>query len=558
MRLPILSIPVGRIFLKALAAVAVIALAGCQPQSEEPAATPAPDDQAADETVSAQLAEADRLVMKEELAEGIALLEEINQENPGNADVLEALALAYMRQPDPELASFYFNAALEQDPDRTGLHLYAAGARKRAGDPSGAIEHYRAYLAENPENGVTRLTLANLLLEEERFDPALDAFIAAFEAIERPPRDGERFTIAELALQQGAMEVAEQFLEAPVQNSDKANVAAALRFRLAIAQENFERASQILSATPAVAAMPETAEARARLASAKESQTNKAEIAEAPADSTRERETIQTVDLGETGQASVYSSGKNGRPADTSSDEAFSEAEIINFDDTNLLTENVPDEVKQADQSGQTEAEPEPENSTDEEISVVPGKIIPSDEEVPFMTVGDVVAAARRAPPQTAATPAPSEPLSLAQQGRNALDRNDFGTAVVALRQAFANNPTAADLAFDLSRAHYFRGDYVDAELFAAEALRLQPDNERYMLNQLRALRRSVPPDQFMNALLQARQRFPANADIALALARGYDSILNDAEAARSSYERFLQLAPNHPRAPEVRRRIGI
>jgi len=50
-----------------------------------------------------------------------------------------------------------------------------------------------------------------------------------------------------------------------------------------------------------------------------------------------------------------------------------------------------------------------------------------------------------------------------------------------------------------------------------------------------------------------AYERFPASPEITLTLARAHERISRNNVVARNLYQRFIEIAPNHPLVPEAR-----
>ena len=104
-----------------------------------------------------------------------------------------------------------------------------------------------------------------------------------------------------------------------------------------------------------------------------------------------------------------------------------------------------------------------------------------------------------------------------------------------------------------LSRAYLIDGQSENAETAALEAIRLEPDEVAYTLDYLRIAQRTKTPDQFLSHLETAYDRFPASPEITLSMARAYERIQQDRPTARRLYQRFIDIAPNHPLVPEAR-----
>ena len=67
----------------------------------------------------------------------------------------------------------------------------------------------------------------------------------------------------------------------------------------------------------------------------------------------------------------------------------------------------------------------------------------------------------------------------------------------------------------------------------------------------------SKKPDEILAELESAHDRFPGSPEIALSLARGYERISGNNTSAIVLYERFIQLAPNHPLCNEAEASIN-
>jgi tetratricopeptide (TPR) repeat protein len=106
-----------------------------------------------------------------------------------------ALALAAFRRGDLAAARRAAEAALPADPDSPPLLSLAGLAAARAGDPAGAVPHFRRLLDLAPADGATRLNLATALAACGRFDEAAQACAAA-------PADPRLLRVAAFAHQQ--------------------------------------------------------------------------------------------------------------------------------------------------------------------------------------------------------------------------------------------------------------------------------------------------------------------------------------------------------------------
>lgn len=146
----------------------------------------------------------ERLLAKEETrANGFLYLNSLLQRQPDKAAVLAviqdlartypelpeahfAIATAALNAGDKTLAIDELEAANKLRPGwETGAILH--GQILFAESPTSAIAFYREFLAEYPEAGEARLTLARLLVNQKRFDEAKTEFVKLVEASNNNP-----------------------------------------------------------------------------------------------------------------------------------------------------------------------------------------------------------------------------------------------------------------------------------------------------------------------------------------------------------------------------------
>lgn len=96
--------------------------------------------------------------------------------------------------------------------------------------------------------------------------------------------------------------------------------------------------------------------------------------------------------------------------------------------------------------------------------------------------------------------------------------------------------------------------DFINAELAAQEALKLEPDNITYTLALLKVIKAKGSDALLLEELKKAKARFSKNADIMLALAQAQHKIDGHIQNAKSLYEEFLQHAPNHAKSEQVKK----
>lgn len=75
--------------------------------------------------------------------ERIEKLKQFLESNPGDAFVLHALALEYVKSGDEGQAELYFSTILADHPENTGTYYHLAKLMERTGRPEEALNIYR-------------------------------------------------------------------------------------------------------------------------------------------------------------------------------------------------------------------------------------------------------------------------------------------------------------------------------------------------------------------------------------------------------------------------------
>ncbi|MFP4261590.1 MAG: tetratricopeptide repeat protein, partial [Opitutales bacterium] len=173
--------------------------------------------------------------------------------------------------------------------------------------------------------------------------------------------------------------------------------------------------------------------------------------------------------------------------------------------------------------------------------------------DTPLETVENLLPTPRLSP--SSSTPKSLEEL-LAEAETAEMDR-DYKAAIRKYWAAIGKANNRPGIWNRLARAYLIDGQPQNAETAALEAIRLEPDEVAYTLDYLRIAQRTQSPDRFLSYLETAYDRFPASPEIALSMARAYERIQQDQPTARRLYQRFIDIAPNHPLVPEARRAVA-
>jgi len=512
---------------------------------------------------------ANELLYDGEVELALRRLEALEMDNPGNPAIVEALAFAYAKQPDPGMAAIYFDQAFSLDPENTDLALYAARAHQESNNFRAAANSYRAYLLANPGDPVALKALARAEAQLNRNQAALDAFLEAFRRSSQQPTPEEAALVGHLfhALDNPAQ--AERYyrtaLTPDAEPADRLTAQLGL-FDLALQKRDwpqaYERMQTIESEFPGELTQGPYASSRRELVRWKQAQDKLANASV-------------------TGNASPVTADDASEGGETDqSEETLAEPEVTASSSLGNLTEDTdpaaakggPVRVDLTADLAQPATASDGETVTAEAIGVIgEAETIPvaSIEDAPAMTITTDRTISEMTPPaprrDAAAPPTPSPaptspprptPQSAAQRGNIAYEAEDYVTAIRFYGQALAENPGDADLAYRLSRAYYNQGQYREAELFASEAVRMDRNDVRYTLNHLRAIQRTMSQEALMRELIRAKERFPESPDITLALGRAYEVLVGNTRNARFLYEEFLAMAPQHPRAEDIRAKL--
>ncbi len=132
------------------------------------------------------------------------------------------------------------------------------------------------------------------------------------------------------------------------------------------------------------------------------------------------------------------------------------------------------------------------------------------------------------------------------QQGR-------LEDAIALYRQAIAADPGYFEAHYNLGLAAYQAKDLLLALSANEEAVALKPSSVDARYNFAITLREARYYTDAAHELRQLLSDSPNEARAHLALANIYSQQLDEPALARTHYQRFLDLAPNHPEAPTVR-----
>jgi tetratricopeptide (TPR) repeat protein len=139
------------------------------------------------------------------------------------------------------------------------------------------------------------------------------------------------------------------------------------------------------------------------------------------------------------------------------------------------------------------------------------------------------------------------------EQARAANNSGNHAEAVRLYRQLLVDDPSSSVIWRELSEAAHQAGDLGWSQAAANEAMRLDPENPRNVLQYIRVSSDQWTPDRWISEMEAAYRQFPRTPEIVLYLARGYLSLQNNRRNARLLFDEFLRIAPpDHPERPMV------
>lgn len=178
-----------------------------------------------------------------EFAEAIDILVPLNEERPGYAPLVEALAFAYAGTGDHTLAAWHMIHLADLDPSQPDLRLLAAESLEQAGDPEAAIEQYRLYLKNNTQDAQAWQHLADLCRETGDTRGAVEALLAR-QTLD--PSAATAFALGDLFRRLNNLPQAQVwYATAARQNGPEADTARLNLLELTIAEGDFQTATDL-------------------------------------------------------------------------------------------------------------------------------------------------------------------------------------------------------------------------------------------------------------------------------------------------------------------------
>lgn len=435
-----------------------------------------------------------------EVLKAIKMLEQLKTQYPGHPQILELLAFSFVEAKDFYTGAFYFNQLAKTYPENIDYYLYSAQAWVNAGDTEAAIQDYEAYLLENQSDWNTWEKIGDLYLETGQKSKAIHAYSNS----SRIKPDSELdLKAALLANEIGNLRQAETGYERLLTAKDPkiAKEAHAGLIQIKHKRRQWEEVEKLV--TSIEKRFPDLLDSPDIQAVQKDYATfNKAKIEEAQRIKEEEERRQRVLDQ-ERQRAERLAAARR--------------AATLQSQEESQPREEVPPSNLVGDVEEPGETEP-PEEKTEDTPN----------------------------PPQPPETK-PSTPFQLALAEARRIASTHSDEAVAKYWDAINAGDDSGVAFYELARLYYHRRQYSEAEMTSLEALRRNPRDNRFLLTYLQIIRKTKAKPDVVEEIRKYRRIYPRNPDLVLLLARIYAEPDGDAVSARSLYNKFFEMAPNHP-----------
>lgn len=487
-----------------------------------------------------EMERANTLNLKGQISEAIAILEELSQDYSDRPEVFEALAQAQMEQGDLLLSAFYYEQAGNLDLGHPEFYLSAARFYGQEGDQSSATKNYRNYLASEPNDPVAWKALAETYKRQNNAEGSLEAYVKYSQLSEGKAEPEVALSIAQLYFGENRNNESKRWFKIVTQ--DDRPEAQSLQgeaqlglLRIALKTRDWARAENLLDrlsdSHPGVLAKADLSKPIAEMKAWREKK----------AAEQKQREIEEAVTVAKMEAVSEPTEPQSG-PATSAPGATDDIAHETDHD-------SMPVFAQSADPTRERRPNPAPEQLPSAAPEPTEETLV---EETTAMVVAQAPAPAQAQPePTVGEAPKPTPKPNFRHYLREAKDAAQKGNREEAITQywnALAKDDKRPDVWFELSQNYFKAQQFQLAESTALEAIRRDLNNIPYTLHYLKVVQKNQGPNRLMEELKRAKDRFPKNAEVTLALARGYERIEKDTHNARFLYEEFLNLSPKkHP-----------
>lgn len=497
----------------------------------------------------------------------LSTLETLAQAYPNDPEILQEIGGVHNELGNTTEAAFYLSAAHALAPSDVELLYQTYRAQENVNQSAAAYDLLEALAAVEPDaiNAELWLRLGEFRAQAQQTQPALDAYLKGVDPENSIPAAETAVAIGTLFKQLDNLAQAERWLNIAA-NSDDPNALRALFGLLDIHLRNKNWTAAETAITQLDKQFPGAVDAS-------EWAKTRGEI-----ERWRSAQVAMPAELTET-KAAIEAAAK---PVTDTSTVAATDLTIIDAAEATSEKAQIILDMQRAEAMATTPAlEVEPASSAaaitfDPNIAIEPAEpALSYDQQSEGATTNDSVgtsdlsdsiapelginsgAAALETVPASRPTLTPRSLEQLLADAESASIEHDYKQAIQLYWQALGRANARADIWNQLSLAYRLDGQAKNAETTALEATRLAPQAIDYTLDYLRVIQRTKKPEDFLAELETSYDRFPRSPEIALSLARGYERISANNSSAIVLYERFIQLAPNHPLRNEAEASIN-
>lgn len=506
-----------------------------------------------------QLSEASTLTASGQYSAALAILESLLAQYPNDSEVILELANVYSLEGNPTIAAFYLEQAYRLDPENIELLYQAYRQQEKAGNPEAAKTLLITLSEKDPSAMTPELwtRLGQLQAENKNYEAALKAYLKGVDPDKAVPNAETAAAIGDLFIKLDNLPMAERWLTIAAESNDPSAFTALFGLlEINLRNKNWTAAEanikQLDAQFPGALDVSQWASARDELAKWRAAQ-KKMQTDLAAAAAAKEAQTTQAVAIDSTEVIEVPDQ----------SDEATTEV-AADTEGKAQIVEDMENMVALADTPA-VEAETPANVAFNPNIAVQPAdpdfNVSVTFDQQALGAQANIRTETSDAPaPAFTPTPAPApRPVTniksveeLLIDADTASQSLDYKAAIRNYWQALGRSNNRPDIWNMLSKAYLADGQNRNAETAALEATRLAPSEIEYTLDYLRVVQRTKNATNFIAELETAYSRFPRSPEITLSLARAYDRLNSNSVAAANYYNRFIEIAPNHPLRSEA------
>ena len=504
-----------------------------------------------EEVISSRLSQANKNLETGRVDDAVRSLEDLNERFPDRPAVLEALGFAYVQAGRNGAAAAAFVKAAENDIASSSLRPLAAEAYFKDGAPDKAAEQLRLYVAEFPGDYQVWQRLGEAEEAQGNLARAIDAYLEWYNV---HASGDAAFRLGEAFRRLNNVPQARSWYETTMRHAES-HIDGALAGLLALEMQAGDYAAAELTLgqlernfPEKLATLPDVPDYRADIARWKETRT--------AVDAARAEQDRIATELAESRRRQQESLASGASTPSASAPGPAAGATVAADRGPTAEAPSLPTSSPAGSPSSVGAPSSAPAPAVDQPASSA-GTASAIAAETPGL--------AESAPPETPSAESPATASASAPAAASASADPEFDQAMA--RKAAGEYMEAADLlqtalSYDDTKIEYWAEladcyrrlkQFDAAEAYMLEARRRAPDSLAIEVAFINLGREHLSHDGYLARLDQARQRFPANVNLAYMLAHEFAEAGVDRMRTAAAYEDFLLLAtPDDPRRREA------